>query len=192
VLVDERAQRRHVVRVVDARHGGVGVGVVERRSEPVDVGGDRARARATERRDDVHALAGAREEDAAHRPRGYRRPMLRRVLVVFAVLVAAWLVTCVVLFVRPPAESKAPRHADVVVVLSGDKGRLPPALGLVRSGVAPVLAISTVDRTPHWTFARRLCAAGRYGRARVICFDAVPYSTQGEARTLRVLSRRRG
>jgi uncharacterized SAM-binding protein YcdF (DUF218 family) len=118
--------------------------------------------------------------------------MLRRVPIVVAVLVTAWLVACLVLFVWPPAESKAPAHADVVVVLSGDKRRLPPALELVRRGVAPVLAISTVGRTRHWRVARRLCAAGRYGRVRVLCFDATPFSTQGEAQAVRRLARARG
>jgi uncharacterized SAM-binding protein YcdF (DUF218 family) len=118
--------------------------------------------------------------------------VLRRLFLVAAALLAAWLVACLVLFVWPPAESKPPRHADVVVVLSGDTKRLPPALELVRKGVAPVLAISTVERTRHWREARRLCTAGRYGRARVVCFDAVPFSTQGEARTIARLARERG
>jgi uncharacterized SAM-binding protein YcdF (DUF218 family) len=116
----------------------------------------------------------------------------RRLLLVVAALVGAWLVACLVLFVWPPAESKPPTHASVIVVLSGDKKRLPPALDLVREGVAPVLAISSVGRTRHWRAARQLCAAGRFLRARVICFDAVPFSTQGEARTIARLARTRG
>jgi uncharacterized SAM-binding protein YcdF (DUF218 family) len=115
--------------------------------------------------------------------------VLRRFLLVVAGLVAAWLSLCLVLFVWPPSESTAPAHAGVVVVLSGDKRRLPPALALIRRGVAPVLAISTVERTRHWPLAERLCAAGRYRGARVLCFDAVPFSTQGEARTIGRLAR---
>ena len=118
--------------------------------------------------------------------------MLRWVLIVAAAIVAAWLAACLVLFVWPPAESKPPKHADVVVVLSGDKKRLAPALELVRRGVAPVLAISTVERTRHWPEARRLCEARRYDGARVVCFDAVPFSTQGEARAVARLARERG
>jgi uncharacterized SAM-binding protein YcdF (DUF218 family) len=114
--------------------------------------------------------------------------VLRRLLLGLAALVAAWLVACLVLFVWPPAESSPPKHADVVVVLSGDKKRLAPGLALIRRGIAPVLAISTVGRTRHWQAARALCAAGRYERARVLCFDAVPYSTQGEARVVRRLA----
>jgi len=118
--------------------------------------------------------------------------VLRRVLLVIAALVAAWLVACLVLFAWPPAESDPPARADVVVVLSGSKRRLPPALALVRRGVAPVLAISSVTRTRRWPAGRRLCAAGHYGSVRVLCFDAVPYSTRGEARTVARLARRRG
>jgi uncharacterized SAM-binding protein YcdF (DUF218 family) len=106
-------------------------------------------------------------------------------------LVAAWLVACLVLFVWPPAESSAPAHADVVVVLSGSKARLPPALALIRRGVAPVLAISTVQRTKHWPQAERLCATHRYAGARVVCFTAVPFSTRGEAETIARLARER-
>lgn len=107
-------------------------------------------------------------------------------------LVAAWLVACAVLFVWPPAETGAPAHADAVVVLSGDHARLPPAERLIRQGVAPVLAISSVAITPTWKAAQRLCRAGRYGRARVLCFDADPYSTRGEAETVSRIARRRG
>jgi uncharacterized SAM-binding protein YcdF (DUF218 family) len=118
--------------------------------------------------------------------------VLRRAIIAAAAIVAAWLVACLVLFVWPPAESKPPKHADVVVVLSGDKKRLQPALDLVRAGVAPVLAISTVERTRHWPLARRLCSTRRYAGARVVCFDAAPFSTQGEARAVARLARERG
>jgi uncharacterized SAM-binding protein YcdF (DUF218 family) len=118
--------------------------------------------------------------------------VLRRLLLVLAALVAAWLVASLVLFVRPPAESSAPKHADVVVVLSGDKKRLAPGLELIRRGVARVLAISTVERTRHWPQAVELCRRHRYAHARVICFDAVPFSTQGEARTIARLARDEG
>jgi uncharacterized SAM-binding protein YcdF (DUF218 family) len=118
--------------------------------------------------------------------------VLRRVLLILAVLVAAWLVACLVLFVWPPAESSAPAHADAVVVLSGNKQRLPTALELVRRGVAPVLALSSVERTKHWPEAERLCKVGRYANARVVCFSAVPYSTRGEARTVAKLAADQG
>jgi uncharacterized SAM-binding protein YcdF (DUF218 family) len=113
------------------------------------------------------------------------------VLRVLAVLVGAWLAFALVLFLWAPWAGSAPAHADAVVVLSGGRERLPPAMKLIRDGVAPVLAISSVDRTPHWAFAKRLCAAGRYAGARVLCFTAAPYSTRGEAETVARLARAR-
>ena len=170
----------------------MGICVVQRGREPVHIDGDRSSPGALEGRDDVDALAGAREKDAAHGRRGYRRAVLRRLILIVAGLIVAWVVACLVLFVWPPAESSAPARADVVVVLSGSKRRLPPALALIRSGVAPVLALSTVQRTKHWPEADRLCATHRYAGARVVCFTAVPYSTRGEARTVARLARERG
>ena len=118
--------------------------------------------------------------------------MIRRLLIAVGVLVAAWLVACLPLYVWPPAETGAPARADAVVVLSGSVKRLPPALALIRRHVAPVLAISSVSETPKWKAARRLCRAGTYDGARVTCFLAVPYSTRGEARTVAALARRHG
>jgi uncharacterized SAM-binding protein YcdF (DUF218 family) len=117
--------------------------------------------------------------------------VLRRLFLIVAGLVVAWLVACLVLFVWPPSASSPPAHADAVVVLSGNKARLAPALALIRRGVAPVLALSTVQRTPHWPEAERLCATHRYAGAHVVCFTAVPFSTQGEARTVTRLARER-
>src|SRR5205823_5440274 len=120
-------------------------------------------------------------------------PVLRPLLLVLAGLVALWLGACAVLFVWPPAQSGPPRHADAVVMLSGNHERLPRALGLIRQGVAPVLALSSVRRrTPRWAAAKRLCDTGRYESARVICFDAEPYSTRGEAETVTRLARLKG
>jgi uncharacterized SAM-binding protein YcdF (DUF218 family) len=116
----------------------------------------------------------------------------RRALLVLAALVAAWLVLCLVLFVWSPWRTSMPTDASVVVVLSGDKRRLPPALALIRRGVAPVLAISSVGRTKHWPEAARLCSAHRFAGAQVVCFDAVPFSTRGEARTVARLARTHG
>lgn len=118
--------------------------------------------------------------------------MIRRILVVLGVLVAAWLVACAVLFVWPPAETGAPAHADAVVVLSGSAKRLPPAEALIRNGVAPVLALSSVQKSPTWKAAHRLCRAGTYAGAHVLCFEAAPYSTRGEAETVARIAARRG
>jgi uncharacterized SAM-binding protein YcdF (DUF218 family) len=96
-------------------------------------------------------------------------------------VVALWILLCLVFFTWSPWQSGAPAKADVVVVLSGGRERLPPALALIRRGVAKTLAISSVSRTPHWPLGHRLCRAHRYAGARVLCFDAQPYSTRGEA-----------
>lgn len=117
---------------------------------------------------------------------------MRRLVVVAAGLVAAWLVLCLVLFVWPPAETGAPAHADAVVMLSGDPERLPTAERLIREHVAPVLVISSVTETPDWRTAKALCRAGSYEGATVLCPEARPYSTQGEAETFSRLAEQRG
>ena len=118
--------------------------------------------------------------------------MIRRVLLVLAVLVSAWLVACAVLFVWPSAAS-SPRRADAVVVLSGGRNsRLDPALALMRRGVAPLLVISSPAQDRKWLSAQRLCAAPAHAYPfRVLCFEASPYSTQGEARAIARLARTR-
>lgn len=118
--------------------------------------------------------------------------MTRRLLLVLAALVAAWLVACIFLFVWPHADS-APAHADVVVVLSGGLDRrLDPALALVRRGVAPVLAISSPFRG-KWPKAQALCTGKTKSPGfRVLCFNPRPYSTQGEARTVAKIARAHG
>jgi len=106
----------------------------------------------------------------------------RRILLLVAGLVALWLVAVAFLFVWPRADAP-PKHADAVVVLSGGLDRrLDPALQLVRQGVAPTLVISSPNRG-NWPKARKLCKAGASG-FHVVCFQAQPYSTQGEARAI--------
>jgi uncharacterized SAM-binding protein YcdF (DUF218 family) len=117
---------------------------------------------------------------------------VRRLLLAVAVLVAAWVVLCLVLFVWPPAQTGPPRHADAVIMLSGDHRRLPTAEELVRKGIAPVLALSSVGKSAGWTAAEELCRAGRYAGALVVCFEADPYSTRGEAETVSRLAGARG
>ena len=118
--------------------------------------------------------------------------MIRRLLVVLVALVGAWLVLCAVLFIWPSAAS-SPRRADAIVVLSGGlNSRLDPALALARRGVAPLLVISSAGQDPKWRKARRLCAARRIAGVRVLCFEANPYSTVGEARAIARLARLHG
>jgi uncharacterized SAM-binding protein YcdF (DUF218 family) len=103
-------------------------------------------------------------------------------------LVAVWVAACLVFFTWSPWATHAPRRADVVVVLSGGRERLPPALALIRRGVAKTLAISSVSRTKPWPLGHYICSKRRYAGARVLCFDAVPYSTRGEAETVEQLA----
>jgi hypothetical protein len=115
--------------------------------------------------------------------------VVRPVLLVLAALVAAWLVACAVLFVWPHEDD--PKRADAVVVLSGGlNSRLDPALALMRERVAPTLAISSAFYDRKWKKAQRLCR-GQLGPTRyeVLCFQATPYSTQGEARAVAKLAR---
>ena len=79
--------------------------------------------------------------------------------------------------------------ADAVMVLAGEKRRLPVALELVERGVAPVLVISD-GLDPRWTAANRLCRFGDPGR--IVCPRPEPYSTRGEARMAARLARERG
>jgi uncharacterized SAM-binding protein YcdF (DUF218 family) len=118
--------------------------------------------------------------------------VIRRLLLVLALLVAAWLVLCAFLFVWPHTDAP-PAHADAVVVLAGGLNRrLDPALKLVRGGLAPVLAISSPNRG-KWPKARSLCAGRtKVAHVSVLCFQPSPYSTQGEARAVARLARAHG
>ena len=80
-------------------------------------------------------------------------------------------------------------EADAVMVLAGNKRRLPVALALVERGVAPVLVISD-GLDPRWTSANRLCRFG--DPVRVVCPRPEPYSTRGEARLAARLAREHG
>jgi len=117
--------------------------------------------------------------------------VLRRLLWTLCALVAAWVVLSLVLFLWSPWNTGAPARADAVIVLSGGRERLPPAMDLVRRGVAPVLAISSVSKTRPWPLGERLCRARRYAGGKVVCFEAEPYSTRGEAETVARLARAR-
>jgi uncharacterized SAM-binding protein YcdF (DUF218 family) len=118
--------------------------------------------------------------------------VIRRSILVLAVLVAGWLVACAVLFLWPRVGAP-PAKADAVVVLSGARNtRLDPGVALVRRGVAPVLVISGARQDPRWLEARRLCRQGRVAAAKVICFEPKPFSTRGEARAVGALARSHG
>ena len=113
-------------------------------------------------------------------------------LVLFAVLVFAFLAATVYLFVFPHMDRVT--HADAVVVLSGGRtDRLPKGLKLVQElevkqgGVAPTLVISD-GRAQGYPQANVLCRGGQ--SFRVVCFRPDPYSTRGEAEGVARLARK--
>ncbi len=104
-----------------------------------------------------------------------------------AAAVVALIVASFPLFVFP--EQDRPGKADAVVVLAGGKDRLPKALRLMGEGVARTLVI---DRNrPKAPDLERAVCAGRYP-FRVLCIEAEPYSTRGEAEAVARLAARRG
>ena len=105
--------------------------------------------------------------------------MLRVLLAALAVFVALTLYLFV--FVR----SDHAKRADAIVVLSGDRKRLATGLRLFRERVAPTLVISRDARA--WPEADALCAGPH-----IVCFQANPYSTRGEARQIAHYERKRG
>jgi uncharacterized SAM-binding protein YcdF (DUF218 family) len=106
-----------------------------------------------------------------------------RARIVLVVVVGAFVAATLWLFVLAP--SAHPRHDDAIVVLAGDRDRLDTGLRLLREDVAPTLVLSR-DPAP-WHRAAELCA-----RSDFVCIHAHPYSTQGEAETVRRLARRHG
>src|SRR5262249_43746747 len=78
-----------------------------------------------------------------------------------------------------------PKHADAIVVLAGNSGRVTTGERLHGEGIAPVLALS-VDKTTN-AKSNPLCRTPR-----VLCFHASPFSTRGEAETFSRIARRHG
>lgn len=112
---------------------------------------------------------------------------MRPLLLIAIVLLTAVAVASVPLFILYDDDEVA--QADAVMVLAGEKRRLPVGLELVARGVAPVLVISD-GLDPRWTQANRLCRFG--DPARIVCVRPDPYSTRGEARLAARLAREHG
>jgi uncharacterized SAM-binding protein YcdF (DUF218 family) len=105
---------------------------------------------------------------------------VKLIAAIAAALVVSWLAASGVLFVWPHEDTA--RRSDAMVVLAGSKHeRLDKALSLMRQGLAPVLLISAGD-DPAWPAADRLCGQSR--PFRVVCFDAHPFNTRGEAQAV--------
>jgi uncharacterized SAM-binding protein YcdF (DUF218 family) len=110
---------------------------------------------------------------------------MRRALLLLVLVLAAFAAATIHLFILQ--EDYVLPRADAVIVLAGDKRRLPAAQALVERGVAPVLVISD-GLDSKWWAANRLC---RWGE-NVLCPRPDPYSTRGEARLIGRLASERG
>lgn len=84
-----------------------------------------------------------------------------------------------------------PSRADAIVVLAGNTSRLPTALRLAEDGVAPVLVVSR-DDTGKDPRRKQLCDKPGKRSYEVVCRQAVPFSTRGEARLVAGLAQERG
>jgi hypothetical protein len=107
----------------------------------------------------------------AIRPRRGRR----RILAVVGVLVVAFVVASIPLFVWPG--DSAPPHADAIIMFNGSGDRLHTAVRLARAHVAPNLVVSRSSQ--YWVEGQR-CAPQIPG-VTVTCFLPSPATTQGEA-----------
>jgi uncharacterized SAM-binding protein YcdF (DUF218 family) len=98
---------------------------------------------------------------------------LRAAILVVAVLIVAFVVASVVLFIEPATNT--PAHADAVIVLAGENNdaRISKGIQLVRAGYAPRLFVSAPGH--------QSCPKSRPSVS-ITCFDPNPSTTQGEAR----------
>ncbi|WP_442544883.1 YdcF family protein [Arthrobacter sp. KN11-1C] len=116
-----------------------------------------------------------------------KKRLFFRSFVVIAALAIFWAVAGIFLYVAPPADE--PKHADVLFVLGPPDQRMVYAEQLMQQGYAPTIAVSSpVGKDGRFT--ADICGAQR--SYRVICFHSEPFTTQGEARTLRDLSEQYG
>lgn len=115
------------------------------------------------------------------RRRAVRRRRWRRVAVALIIAFAVFCAATARLFTWPA--QGAPPHVNAIVVLGGPGNRLGQGLELMHQGRAPVLVISLGLMVPA-----SLCAP--HGQAfKVICFQAEPRTTQGEAEYVGRLAR---
>lgn len=120
-------------------------------------------------------------------PRGLHRGglgLLLRLLLPVVVVVVLFGVLTAVLFVYP--SSPTVRHADAVVVPSGDHGeRLAEAMKLIESGVTRTLVFAGLPDS-----GRQLCAGASHFE--VLCLSPHPDNTRQEARAVGQLAKDRG
>ena len=112
--------------------------------------------------------------------------VIRRIALAAAVVILLGSAVTARLFLWPT--SNVPRHADAVVVLSGDRGeRLARALRLMEARVAPTLVL---DGEPDFQRVVDLCLGGQ--AYEVVCLRPDPDSTRHEARAAARLAADRG
>ena len=115
-----------------------------------------------------------------------RRGLMFRIALALVAITCLGMAATAKLFLWPA--SSVPRHADAVVVLSGDHGeRLARALRLMEAGVAPTLVL---DGEPDFQQVRDLCLGGQ--TYEVVCLRPRPDSTRAEARAAARLASDRG
>ena len=105
----------------------------------------------------------------------------RRVLAVLAAIVVAFCAVTARLFVWPA--QGMPDRVSAIVMLAGPGDRLPVALDLARQHRAPVLVVSRGNQGYGGP-----CPSPVPG-VKLICFEPVPATTQGEAEALGRMAR---
>lgn len=111
---------------------------------------------------------------------------MKRASIAAGVLVSCWVVAVIVSFALDHGDR--PIRADAIFVLSGSPARLPAGLRLMREGYAPLLVVSRTSGPTR--LEQRVCAHDL--PVRVLCLQAHPYSTMGEAELLARLAAARG
>ncbi len=127
------------------------------------------------------------------------RSRLATTVTVLAVVVGAgtvvWAAVVTARIVGPSPDTPAPADADAVVVLAGGGDRIARGVGLVTSGVADELVITSTWNAGPGVWSARPCNTGARpvpDRVRVACVEPRPGTTRGEARLVARLARRRG
>ena len=118
--------------------------------------------------------------------RGAPHRRRRQVITALLIMLAGFGVATVRLFIVPP--QGMPSRVDAIVMLNGPGDRLTTALNLAWAHRAPMIVISRGSR--YWGHGS-VCAPKIPGE-RVICFDADPATTRGEAEFAGRLARRYG
>ncbi len=128
---------------------------------------------------------------------GYRRKHRRVAFGLLLLLLGGWAGATFVLFVKPD-KTDNPHRADAIVMLGGNGSRLGRVYQLALRDDAPTVVLSDPDKdlepckignaggfTPTDRF-------DRFAGKKVVCFNPVPKTTRGEARSIRDLAAQYG